>query len=92
MERLGNTVQIRGVGKEVTASFVKRRGNICFYQRSDGPYEVFYVKVFPEEVIKNKKYPEREGYPSNEDFGKIAWCFTEYEHALKRFDSLEEDG
>ena len=89
MERLRNKVSIRGVGRDVTSSFVKRRGDVCLYQRSDGPYEVFYVKVFPEETIKGKKYPQREGYPSNEDFGSIAWCFTEYKRALERFESLE---
>lgn len=85
MVRLDNTVPIKGVGREVTSSFVKRNGDLCLYQRSDGPYEVFYVKQLKAENLFGRDYPDREAYPSNEDFGSIAWCFTDFDKAMERF-------
>ena len=90
MKRLTDKEKVRGVGREVSSSFVKRNGKVCFYQRSDGPYEVFIVQVRPKEKIKGVEYPEREVYPSSEDFGHTAWCFTDFRNANMRFNKLVE--
>ncbi len=90
MERLSDKVQVRGVGRDVSSSFVKRNGKVCLYQRSDGPYEVFLVGILPEELIMGKPYPEREVYPSNEDFGSTAWCFTDFKRANMKFNRLAD--
>lgn len=55
---------------------VKRTSDKAMYKSDDGIIEVFKIKIAPEAEIYGKKYPEREVYPGNEDFGKIAWCFT----------------
>lgn len=88
MQKLGDKVQIKGVGRLVSSSFVKRNGDVCLYQRSDGPYEVFQVQVAPARDVFGTELPERETYPGNEDFGKTAWCYTGYEGALRKFDRL----
>lgn len=88
MVKLDDKVEIKGIGTMVTASFVKRNGEVCLYQRSDGPYEVFRVQVAPARNVFGSELPERETYPGNEDFGKTAWCYTQYEHAKKKFDRL----
>ena len=88
MQRLGDKVDIKGVGRLVTSHFVKRNGNVCLYQRDDGPYEVFVVQVAPARVVFGSDLPERETYPGNEDFGSTAWCYTQYGNARKKFDRL----
>lgn len=71
----------------------KRGKKSCIYTQHIGPgikrYEVFLIKTRPEEEIFGKIYPEREVFPSNEDFGYAAWTHCEPERALKAFDELE---
>lgn len=63
-----------------TLQQVKREGRIAFYELY-GPngtlygFEVIIVKLHPAEAIRGKEYPEREGYSSNEDWGKLAWSY-----------------
>ena len=54
----------------------KRDEAKAMYKADDGVIEVFKIKILPESEIYGKKYLEREGYPSNEDFGKIAWYYS----------------
>ncbi|MCK5017284.1 MAG: hypothetical protein KAS32_09435 [Candidatus Peribacteraceae bacterium] len=88
MKRLSNNEQIRGIGSQTSSNFVNREGDVCMYHRTDGPYEVFLVQVRPKETIGERKYPEREVYPSNEDFGKTAWCYTLKNNAEDKFKRL----
>lgn len=85
---LPDVTKVIGKGLPCEARLVQRKGEICHYELCDGSHEVFKVKVAPEETIFTKTYPAREKYPSNEDFGSIAWCFTTKEAADRRFREL----
>lgn len=88
VKKLDDEVKITGVGFSTTSTLLDRRGDICLYKRSDDVYEVFKVKVSPEREIFGKLYPERETYPSNEDFGKTAFCFKEEKNARRQFEVM----
>ena len=71
----------------------KRGEKAYIYTQHVGPgikrYEVFLIRIRPEEKIFGKLYPEREAFPANEDFGKTAWTYIKLENALKAFDEVE---
>lgn len=59
------------------------------YKENDEPldlkfYEVFRAKIRPAETIGGKPCPEREVYPSDEDFGKTAWAYRTFGEALNK--------
>ena len=71
--RLGTNIKIEGTGIEnLTTKLIKRDGQAAIYLRDDGNYEVGNIKIKKAAVIFGKKYPTREVYWSNEDFGSIA--------------------
>ena len=55
---------------------VKRTDKVAMFKSDDGVVEVFKIKILPATEIYGREYPERESSPSDEDFGKIAWCYT----------------
>lgn len=84
MEKLPKIVDVRGPGiPGLQAEQILREGNVCVYKRNDGCYEVFFVKVSPAVNAFGKALPEREVYPSNEDFGYSAWTSRDKEEILK---------
>lgn len=91
MTLLETTLKLSGLGQgHVEAKQIKRVNNICLYQRTDDIYEVFIPKILPAGDVFGKSYPERESYPSNEDFGRTAWCYKNIEQAEKKFNKLIE--
>ena len=90
MKRLEDTVQLRGIGKPVTATLIERQGSVCLYERSDEVYEVFIVKEAEAGEIFGKFHPKREVYPNNEDFGQTAWCYQNLEKARKKYIRLTD--
>lgn len=52
-------------------------------------WEVFQIKVDKPKVVFGIELGEREIFPGNEDFGKWAWAYSNYEMAEKRFTYLE---
>ena len=92
MKQLSDEIKITGIGMSVKAKLVKRTKKKAIYERSDDVWEVFLIKQQKEgeatfEGVK-VHYEEKELYPNNEDFGKIAWCFTNYNRAIKRYEAL----
>ena len=72
---------------------VKRVGDAALYEKitSSGMpsgYEVIIVKQAKETEAFGKKYPDREVYPSPEDFGTLAWSYAKLENAEKNFSEL----
>lgn len=78
---------------------ILRCGNYCIYEQDVNSginyghneaikkikyYEVFKIKVRPEEIIKGTKYTMREVYPSNEDFGISAWAYRSLDKAVEK--------
>lgn len=82
MKRLEKTVSVRNTGiLGLTATLVKREGMAAIYLRDDGVYEVGIIKVAKPKEIFGEKYPMREVYWGNEDFGKIASTTNSKERA-----------
>lgn len=73
---------------------VKRTDKVAMFKSDDGVVEVFKIKVLPAAEIYGKEYPERESTPSDEDFGKIAFCYTSnYDKAELKYKQLcDEQG
>lgn len=71
-----------------------RTDKVAIYERSrDGKvkdYEVFFVKVDPKgkKIFNTVLEDDREKYPSNEQFGRIAWSFSSKGGALQRYEEL----
>jgi hypothetical protein len=75
--------------------FHKRGDRALIYEQYDPEvektiaFEVFKIKVDQPKFVFGSNLPEREVFPSNEDFGKWAWACSKLERALYRFDKLE---
>lgn len=73
IKRLGTEIEIKGTGiRGLTAKLVKRDGQTVIYLRSDGYYEIGNIKIDGAKEVFGKKYPVREVYFSNDDFGTVA--------------------
>lgn len=74
---------------------IKRDGRAAVYEQSQRgvvvAYEVVVVKVHPAATIMGREYQEREGYPSNEDWGLLAWTCLDRARAMERFYALVAD-
>ena len=88
IQKLEKTVKVYGVGiPKLTAKLIKRtekkRGiDKAIYFRWDGVYEVFKIKIKIEDGMKIEQYP------SNEDFGNIAWCFNKLDLAEQCYNKI----
>jgi hypothetical protein len=78
-----------------TLKQLKRQGRVAIYELLGRGgvlygYEVVIVKIRPAENAFGRDYPEREGYPANEDWGHLAWSYPTdgIREAEKRFDGL----
>lgn len=89
MQKLQDQIELKGLNQKVTSTLIQRHQNLCLYKRSDNIWEVFYPNHNKEGLLFGKHYPERESYPSNEDFGKTAWCYTSEEKAWLKFEQLK---
>ena len=90
-ERLPEVVSGFPVGiPDISAKLVKRTDRKAMYYRWDNVWEVFRISISEAAEIYGRKYPRREVYPGNEDFGSTAWCFSDEESALKMYDNLPE--
>lgn len=89
-ERLPEVVSdLNGVGiPGLTATLVERTDKKAMYKRWDNVWEVFRIKVQKEKEIFGKAYPAHEIYPGNEDFGSIAWCYSDEKLAKQRYEVL----
>jgi len=86
---------MRILEKEIKANgtvytLVKRNPWKAMYKAREGQYEVFRVRIDPPTVMFGNELPEREHYPSSEEFGKIAWCIANRERAEEIYNNLEE--
>ena len=68
---------------------VKRTDKVAMYKSDDGVVEVFKIKTAPAQEIYGKEYPDREIFCNDEDFGKIAFCYTSnYDKAELKYKQL----
>ena len=76
---------------------LKRTDKAAMYSQSDAEdreadfkaFEVFKIKIGKAKVVFGVELPEKEKFPSDEDFGKWAWTYTDYEKAIDRFNKIE---
>ena len=47
------------------------------------------IKVSKAAEVFGKEYPEREVYPSNEDFGHTAWYYMDKERAYAMYNRIK---
>jgi hypothetical protein len=88
-DQLPETVEISGVGiPNLTAKCLARTKTKAIYYRWDNVYEVFRIKVAEPTEVFGKKYDKREVYPSSEDFGKLAWCFSDEKLARDMYERI----
>ncbi len=71
---------------------IERQGDVAIYEQSKGgrvlTYELIIVQKHPAETIKGRPYPEREGYPYNEQWGSQAWTVMNLDDARQRLRNL----
>lgn len=88
-EPLPEVVQPRGTGiQNLQAHQLRRNGKLCLYERSDNVWEVFIVQTMEETIFNGVVYPAHELYPGNESFGSTAWCFSNKEKVIERYEKL----
>jgi hypothetical protein len=55
-------------------------------------YEVFKIRIGKSKVVFGVELPEKEKFPSDEDFGKWAWSYREINKAMEKYDQIENGG
>ena len=74
-------------------TLICRGGRSCLYAQHVTPemncFEVFLIKVQKAKILFGNSIPEKEVFPSDEDFGKTAWVYSDYNTALKKYQELE---
>jgi len=92
MKRLTDILRKNGF----SYTLILREGRTAIYRQQVTEklayFEVFVVKVKPEQNLFGKFYPEREVFPSDDCFGKSGWSFRNLEDAMKRYKKLIEEG
>ena len=54
--------------------------------------EVFKIRIGKSKVVFGVELPEKEKFPSDEDFGKWAWSYREINKAMEKYDQIENGG
>jgi hypothetical protein len=91
METLKTELQVQNR----TLKQIKRQGSVALYELY-GPqgqlygFEVVVVRIRRAEELFGRRYPERETYPGNEDWGTYGWSYlaSDLPGAQKRFEHL----
>ena len=73
-----------------TYILLKRNNYKAMYKSKDGVYEIFKIKIAPPAILFGKEYPERETYPSSEEFGHRAWCTMDEKRAKEIYNEIKE--
>lgn len=77
------TRQELGISNNTVAKLIKRSGDVCWYQRSDGVHEVIIIQVRHDENGQLREF-----YPDLKDFGISAWNFLSSKKALRKYKEL----
>jgi hypothetical protein len=52
-------------------------------------YEVFKIRIGKSKVVFGVELPEKEKFPSDEDFGKWAWTYRDLNKAMEKYNGIE---
>ena len=72
-----------GMTHNMVAKLIKRNGDVCWYQRSDGVHEVVIIQIRHGENNQLREY-----YPELKDFGTSAWNYLKPERAMRKYKEL----
>ena len=94
MKKLSETVNKNGY---VYNQLIRGDRGVIYSQKPSDPdisngveyFEVFKIKISPPKVVFGVELPEKEKFPSDEDFGKWAWVYKSREKAMERFNQIE---
>jgi len=71
---------------------IARQRNWAVYEQSKAgkvtSYELIQIKISKATEIYGRSYPDREVYPSNEDWGLLGFTISDKDEALKRLAAL----
>ena len=74
-------------------ALICRGRRTCLYAHNVSPkttgFEVILIRINKAKTINGTFIPEKERFPSNEDFGRYAWSYSDYDYALRKFNKLE---
>jgi hypothetical protein len=95
------SMPVKFVKKGITFTQVKRNDNALVYklknQEGNEYYEVFLRKTQPAFSLWSKgntpleyKYPAKEKYPNDEQFGVWAWTYTLPKLAMAKFEEISK--
>ncbi len=91
--RLKERIELKGSCKGTTATLIERTASKALYQRDDGYWETFLVKINPAMVYVKGEWTAtgetKEVYPNDNAFGVFAWCGKE-EKIRNFYESLSE--
>lgn len=94
MKRLDTVIKTNGSEYQI----LRRSENVALYKQFIGgthvAYELFEIKTRPEETIKGVKYPSREVFATNEQFGASAFSLRAVlgdETAINRFEKYNKE-
>lgn len=52
-------------------------------------YEVFKIRIGKSKIVFGVELPEKEKFPSDEDFGKWAWTYVDVNKAMEKYNQIE---
>lgn len=88
-KKLAEKIELRGLGiPGLKATLIKRTKRKAIYLRSDEYYEVFRIQTQEAGIIFGRKYPARETYPGNDDFGHAAICTKNLKQAERFYKDI----
>ena len=61
----------------------KRIGNVALYDRGESVIEVILIRLRGDRMIRGKQIASSEAYPSNSDFGRTGWCYSDPDKAIR---------
>jgi len=88
-----NVLPLTLVKNSYTYVQVSREERYAIYRQCTGQktiaFEVFRVKIQKERTFRDRLFPRKEVFPSNEDFGYTAYSCRSLEDAHKRLEYLK---
>ncbi|WP_235299531.1 hypothetical protein [Portibacter marinus] len=75
---------------------IRRSAKAAIYKQVDPKtedviaFEVFKISIQRSRTFEGRFFPKKEKFPSNEDFGKIAWSVKSLARALLIFNKLNQ--
>lgn len=88
-------IQLQGKGHQSDFTFLQldRTEDYALYKKTaeyKSYYEVFYIRKQHESIVNGIQFKEKELMPNDNMFGSTAWCFTDINDAINKFNQLND--